>query len=67
VWQKSRYVHQFDAARRSDERRDRLAALYGTTVEAPVEATEGSRPYCLPPLTTRNAPRMDGWMRQKYV
>lgn len=30
------YVHQFDAARRSVERRNRLAALYG--VEAPVEA-----------------------------
>jgi len=37
------YVHQFDAANRSDERRSRLAALYGSPVEAPVEATDASR------------------------
>lgn len=36
------YVHQFDAARRTDERRSRLTALYGPTVEAPVEATDAS-------------------------
>ena len=35
------YVHQFDAAGRSDHRRDRLAALYGRRVEANVEATDG--------------------------
>ena len=28
------YVHQFDAARRSDDRRSRLAGLYGTTFAA---------------------------------
>ena len=37
------YVHQFDAARRSPERRNRLAALYGS-VEAPVEASDLSKP-----------------------
>jgi hypothetical protein len=31
----STYAHDFDAARRRDEQRDRLAALYGSTVEAP--------------------------------
>ena len=36
------YVHQFDAARRSDDRRNRLAALYGGSVEAPMEAAEVS-------------------------
>jgi integrase len=36
------YVHQFDSARRTDERRSRLNALYGSTVEAPVEATDAS-------------------------
>lgn len=36
------YVHQFDAARRSPERRDRLAALYD--MEASMEATDGSSP-----------------------
>lgn len=34
------YVHEFDAARRSAERRDRLAKLY-PGVEAPVEAADG--------------------------
>lgn len=35
------YVHQFDQARRSGERRDRLAALYGSRAEAPdVSETE---------------------------
>ena len=28
------YIHAYDSARRSDERRDRLAALYGTTQDA---------------------------------
>ena len=32
------YVHQFDASRRSGDRRNRLAALYG--VEAPMEAPD---------------------------
>jgi integrase len=36
------YVHQFDAAGRSDDRRNRLAALYGRGMEAPVEAAEVS-------------------------
>ena len=36
------YTHEFDAARRSDDRRNRLAALYGGNVEAPVEAGEVS-------------------------
>ena len=36
------YAHQFDAARRSDDRRNPLAALYGSPMEASVEATEGS-------------------------
>ena len=36
------YVHEFDAARRSDDRRRRLVALYGAGVEAPVEASEDS-------------------------
>ena len=35
------YSHEFDAARRSDERRDRLTTLYGG-VEATVEAEDGS-------------------------
>jgi integrase len=35
------YTHAFDAAKRSGERRERLAALYGRSVEAPMEA-EGS-------------------------
>jgi integrase len=35
------YTHAFDAVKRSAERRERLAALYGENVEAPVEA-EGS-------------------------
>jgi integrase len=30
----STYAHEFDAARRRDEQRDRLTALYGSTVEA---------------------------------
>lgn len=34
------YVHQFDAARRSDDRRNRLAKLYG--MGAPVGASDGS-------------------------
>jgi uncharacterized membrane protein len=34
------YVHEFDAAGRSQDRRDRLAKLY--SVEAPVEATDHS-------------------------
>ena len=38
------YVHQFDAARRSDDRRNRLAALYPGAMEAPMEAAEGSSP-----------------------
>jgi integrase len=37
------YAHQWDAARRSSDRRSRLAKLYGpAAVEAPVEATDGS-------------------------
>jgi integrase len=37
------YIHAFDAARRSTDRRARLAALYGdATMEAQVEATEVS-------------------------
>jgi integrase len=35
------YAHQFDQANRSDERRSRLTALYGSPMEASVEATEG--------------------------
>jgi integrase len=36
------YVHAFDAARRSDDRRTRLAKLYGGgSVEASMEATDG--------------------------
>jgi hypothetical protein len=41
------YVHEFDAAKRSADRRARLSALYGATVEAPVEAagsSEGQQP-----------------------
>jgi integrase len=38
------YIHEFEAARRSAERRERLNALYGGTVEAPVEATGSSEP-----------------------
>jgi integrase len=38
------YVHQFDAAGRSDHRRDRLARLYSGKVEADVEATNGGTP-----------------------
>lgn len=34
------YVHQFDAARRSDDRRDRLAALYAPTGAATPGGTE---------------------------
>jgi integrase len=29
------YVHAYDAARRSDDRRARLAAIYGSAMEAP--------------------------------
>ena len=36
------YTHEFDAARRSDDRRSRLAALYASPVEAFVEATDGN-------------------------
>jgi integrase len=36
------YIHQFDVAGRSNDRRNRLAALYGSHVEAPVEATDAS-------------------------
>jgi integrase len=36
------YVHCFDTARRSDDRRSRLAALYGPAVVADVEAGESS-------------------------
>ena len=35
------YAHAFDAARRSGQRRSRLATLYGSSVEAPLEAPEG--------------------------
>jgi integrase len=39
------YVHEFDVARRSDDRRQRLTKLYGAAnVEAPVEATDDSGP-----------------------
>lgn len=38
------YVHEFDAARRSPERRARLAKLYGSDVEASVEAEDGNGP-----------------------
>jgi integrase len=39
------YAHEFDVARRSDDRRKRLTRLYGSSgVEASVEATDGSRP-----------------------
>lgn len=38
------YVHEFDAARRSEDRRARLAQLYaGASVEAPVEAAASNR------------------------
>jgi integrase len=38
------YVHAFDAARRSDDRRARLTKLYGSaSVEASVEAADSSR------------------------
>ena len=37
------YAHQFDAARRSPERRNRLAALYGS-VEVPMKASDESKP-----------------------
>lgn len=38
------YVHQFDAARRSPERRARLAKLYDDPMEASMEATDVSGP-----------------------
>ena len=34
------YIHEFDAAARSDDRRSRLAALYASPAEAFVEATD---------------------------
>jgi integrase len=44
------YVHEFDAARRSAERRQRLAALYGAeNVEAPVEAQGSNEGQQAPP------------------
>ena len=36
------YVHEFDAARRSDDRRKRLNALYGGRMEATMEAAGSS-------------------------
>ena len=38
------YTHAYDAANRSESRRGRLAALYGTEAEARAEAEEGVRP-----------------------
>lgn len=49
------YIHQFDAARRTDDRRNRLAALYDSTVKAPVEASEGS---ALPETATPTSPNV---------
>jgi len=37
------YVHEYQAAKRSDDRRNRLAALYGGNVEASVEAAGSSK------------------------
>jgi integrase len=60
------YVHQFDAARRSDDRRNRLAALYGGSVEARMEATEGSNPEqtATPTPAETGVPRAVGSIRQ---
>lgn len=60
------YVHQFDAANRSDDRRSRLAALYGSDVEAPVEAAEVSRPQqtATPTLPETRSLRAVGDRRQ---
>jgi hypothetical protein len=35
--------------------------------DVPDERDVWAQPFCLPFGTTRNAPRMNGWMRQKYV
>jgi integrase len=46
----STYAHQFDAARRRDEQRDRLATLYGSAVEA----TDGNPAQQTPPEPASN-------------
>ena len=54
------YVHASDAARRSDERRDRLAALYrGGAMEGSTEAQTTADRRRLDPQTSRN-PRICG-------
>jgi hypothetical protein len=47
------YVHEFDAARRSDERRNRLAALYGAPVERPWKRQRAAGSNRLQPPTGR--------------
>jgi integrase len=52
------YVHQFDAARRSPERRARLAKLYGTgAMEAFMEAPDGNGPQQTEAAEPTEAPR----------
>jgi integrase len=48
------YVHAFDAANRSDERRSRLSALYGNAMET----SGGSGANQADPLPIANAPRL---------
>jgi integrase len=50
----STYAHEFDAARRRDEQRDRLATLYGSAVEA-AEANTGQQ---TPPPAAANVTQL---------
>jgi hypothetical protein len=40
----STYAHEFDAARRCDEQRDRLAALYGSAVNRQTATPRSKHP-----------------------